>query len=150
MNRDPDLAQNRKLGLRTNEQGRRNIFDATIFKYRYYFQCFGSVTLWYGSGSLDPCTWLRIRNRILILLFLAVVFKMPTKYFFFLWLFCLFGSVSSVHKNKDKKIIASEWGSCNRNTQILVPRTLPCIPYVDQSLCVQQSGLEFHLNRIMS
>ncbi len=48
-------------------------------KLLHFKQCSGAVTIWYGSGSLDPYTGLRIQLRIWILLFLAVAFKMPTK-----------------------------------------------------------------------
>ncbi len=43
-------------------------------------QCCGSMTLWCGSGSADPCLWLTDSDpRIWILLFSSLTFKMPTK-----------------------------------------------------------------------
>ncbi len=52
---------------------------------KYSKQCSRSVTFWYGSGSLDPYTGLRIQIR----LFTAIAFKMPNKKWIFLKVFFL-------------------------------------------------------------
>jgi hypothetical protein len=72
---DPDLDPDTKLLFRF----RNTVGNTRLSQQKQTLnnsnQFSGSVTFWYGSGSLNPYTGLRIR----ILLFLAEASKMPTR-----------------------------------------------------------------------
>jgi hypothetical protein len=83
-----------------------------------WYQCSGSMTFWCesGSGSADPCLWLRSGYRIGILLLSSLTFKMPTKNneknfsAFYFW---------KVHLHHFSKILSSKKSQNSRNQGFL-------------------------------
>ncbi len=63
--------------LRERHYGHRQDQAQNSLQSEFYFQCSGSVTFWYGSGSSDPCH--RLTDPNVVLLFSSKTFKMPTK-----------------------------------------------------------------------
>ncbi len=46
-----------------------------VFYFDFHIKCSGSVTFWFGSGSIDPYHWIIVRVQIRILLSSSAVFK---------------------------------------------------------------------------